>query len=450
MDVTARYEVDEKEIGHGHYGVVRLCRDRASGDEYAIKTIKKAKVARLELLKREIEILKAVNHPNIIRLHEVYEDEHHLHIVTELCTGGELFDRIIAKTESEEGHYSEADAAKIVHKILSAIDYIHNEHNICHRDLKPENFLFKSKESEDDLKIIDFGLSRFEDAGTHMTTRVGTPYYIAPEVLEKKYGNSCDLWSIGVITYILLCGYPPFFGDNDNEIFLSIQKGSFKFLSPEWDEISDEAKAFIKRLLQVDPSLRPGASQALVDPWFEKTMDGDAAEASLRVNVKHLHNRLRRFVGANYMKKMALNVIAGSVEEEDIGHLRKIFHSLDVDGNGEITLDELQQVVSEEGLIGMQGEVHRIMQGLDMDGNRAIDYREFLAATMEKNVFLRERYMRKAFNHFDFESKGYISIDDLDRCFGSNEVARKVLADVDINKDGIIEYEEFKTMMGAL
>ncbi|CAN0001482.1 unnamed protein product, partial [Phaeothamnion confervicola] len=148
----------DKELGHGHYGVVRKCENRATGEILAIKTIKKAKVHRIELLKREIEILRTVEHPTIIQLVDVYEDDNHLHLVTELCTGGELFDRIIAKTESEEGHYSERDAARLVHKMLMAIEYCHNEHNICHRDLKPENFLFKSADSEDGLKIIDFGL----------------------------------------------------------------------------------------------------------------------------------------------------------------------------------------------------------------------------------------------------------------------------------------------------
>ncbi|CAN0046355.1 unnamed protein product, partial [Sphacelaria rigidula] len=162
--------------------------------------------------------------------------------VTELCTGGELFDRIIAKTESEEGCFSEQDAAKIVHAILGAIEYIHNEHNICHRDLKPENFLFKTTEDESELKIIDFGLSRFEDGSEAMTTRVGTPYYIAPEVLLKKYDKACDLWSIGVIIFILLCGYPPFHGRNDAEIFQAVQRVQYRFLSPEWDEVSSEAK----------------------------------------------------------------------------------------------------------------------------------------------------------------------------------------------------------------
>ncbi|CAM9421813.1 unnamed protein product [Chrysoparadoxa australica] len=447
LDVNAKYIIQAEEIGHGHYGVVHRCTNRVTKEQFAIKTIKKGKVNRLELLVREINILKTVDHPGIIKLVDVYEDDACLHLVTELCTGGELFDHIIAKTESDEGHYSERDTAKLVHRILSAIEYCHNEHHICHRDLKPENFLFKSKGSEDDLKIIDFGLSRFEDNhATHMTTRVGTPYYIAPEVLTKKYDKACDLWSIGVIMYILLCGYPPFYGDNDHEIFRSIQKGEFRFLSPEWDTISDEAKHLISQLLLKDTTRRLTASQALVHPWFDLVMDGADTEANVSINKVRINHRLKRFVGSNAIKKLALNVIAHNVEEEDIGHLRKIFHSLDVDGNGEITVEELQLAVASEGMLELQEEVVALLAGVDTNGNSSLDYQEFLAATIERRVFTQERYMKQAFDHFDLEGKGHINVEDLKKAFGIDdaEAARKHLADLDLNGDGLISFSEFK------
>lgn len=206
-DVRERYHINPREIGHGHYGVVRKCMDRETKYWYAIKSIRKSKVSKIEILKRETQILKEVNHPNIIRLIEVHEDAKYLHLITELCTGGELFDRIIEKTQSDEGHFSERDAAKLVRCILDAIRYCHEEMQIVHRDLKPENFLFSSKEEDATIKIIDFGLSRHEEPLSGiMKTKVGTPYYVAPEVLNKRYTKSCDIWSIGVIAYILLCG----------------------------------------------------------------------------------------------------------------------------------------------------------------------------------------------------------------------------------------------------
>jgi tRNA A-37 threonylcarbamoyl transferase component Bud32 len=237
MDVGARYEIEYKQLGAGHYGVVRKCHRRDTKQAFAIKSIKKSRVSKVETLLREIDILRAVDHPSIIKLYEVYSDDRYIHLITELCTGGELFDRIIKKTETEEGRYSERDAAKVMKRILEGIEYCHNVHNICHRDLKPENFLFLTPNGDDDIKIIDFGLSRFEEANTAMTTRVGTPYYIAPEVLGRHYDKACDLWSLGVITYILLSGYPPFYGDNDQEIFNSVRAGVFEFSSPEWDGI---------------------------------------------------------------------------------------------------------------------------------------------------------------------------------------------------------------------
>ena len=174
-DVRVNYHIESKELGHGHYGVVRKCMHRDSGNWYAIKSIRKAKVSKIEVLKREIEILKEVKHPHIIELVEVFEDERYLHLITELCTGGELFDRIIAKTQSAEGHFSEKDAASLVRDILDAIAYCHDEKQIVHRDLKPENFLFLTGEEDSPIKIIDFGLSRHDDAALGiMQTKVGS------------------------------------------------------------------------------------------------------------------------------------------------------------------------------------------------------------------------------------------------------------------------------------
>lgn len=208
-------------------------------------------------MKREIDILKEVDHPNIIWLKAVYEDQKYLHLITELCTGGELFDRIIQKTNSAEGHFSERDAAKLIRDICDAIAYCHDVKQIVHRDLKPENFLYKTADDDAPIKIIDFGLSRHDTQNFGvMKTKVGTPYYVAPEVLKRDYTKSCDVWSIGVITYILLCGYPPFYGDSDTEIFESVRVGRYDFPSPEWDDISDEAKDFVNSLLKLDPSAR--------------------------------------------------------------------------------------------------------------------------------------------------------------------------------------------------
>mmetsp|Transcript_22420 Transcript_22420/g.35199 ORF Transcript_22420/g.35199 Transcript_22420/m.35199 type:complete len:502 (-) Transcript_22420:256-1761(-) len=446
-DVRVKYHVQPKELGHGHYGVVRKCQNRQTGEWFAIKTIRKAKVNRIESLRREIEIMQSIDHPSIIKLYDVFEDEKYLHLITQLCTGGELFDRIIEKTKSEEGHYSERDAANLVKAILDAIAYCHNLH-ICHRDLKPENFLFESPDDNAALKIIDFGLSRVEDMGKQgvMTTRVGTPYYIAPEVLGRHYTKACDLWSIGVIMYILLCGYPPFYGDNDTEIFSSVQRAQFYFPSPEWDTISEEAKNLIKQLLSKRPEDRPTAEQALADPWFEKVDDDPALRAPIRI-AAFMRDRLKQFVGMNKLKRHALNIIANQLTEAEIGHLRKVFSAIDDDGNGVITLEELRMAMRMEGMEAMEAEVMGLMQGIDLDGNESLDYQEFLAAVVDRNVFIREENIRVAFQYFDKQGQGHIQPADLVDIFGSVQHAEEAVRGIDLNGDGVIEYEEFKQMI---
>ena len=208
-------------IGGGHFGSVRIAHRITDPQvKYAVKSILKENIKKdVKLLEEELAILSKVDHPNIIKFHETYIDYRYVHIVMELAEGGELFEKIV-----EMHKFSESQAASLMRKILSAVKHLH-EHGICHRDLKPENFLFSDKSAEAEIKLIDFGLSkRFgaiqeQDPSEKMHTIVGTPYYVAPEVLKGNYDFSCDVWSLGVILFIMLCGYPPFEGDNNKEIF---------------------------------------------------------------------------------------------------------------------------------------------------------------------------------------------------------------------------------------
>ena len=432
------YRVEKRVLGKGHYGVVRKCQRISDGQMFAVKSIDKSKLRRRASLDREIEILRTVHHPNIISLVDVFEDDKYLHLVTELCTGGELFDRIIAKQR-----YTEKDAALLVHKILGAIRYCHEEHNICHRDLKPENFLFKTPAEDSELVIIDFGLSRVEELNETMTTRVGTPYYIAPEVLKKSYDRSCDMWSIGVITYILICGYPPFYGDTDADIFHSVQRGRFDYPEEEWGEVSQEAKNFVESLLKLEPSRRLTAASAMEHPWITHMTGAAADGAALDSNMS---TRLRRFVGMNRLKKVALTVIAEQLTGAEIEYIRKVFNDIDRDGNGVITLDELQEAMRNE-FGGVEQRVVDLMAGIDIDGNNQLDYNEFVAATLQKNTAIQEQNIRAAFEAFDTDGSGVLSVANLVDIFGSEDHAREVLGEVDINGDGEISYEEFRDLM---
>mmetsp|Transcript_27333 Transcript_27333/g.50383 ORF Transcript_27333/g.50383 Transcript_27333/m.50383 type:complete len:553 (+) Transcript_27333:214-1872(+) len=454
-DVRVKYHINPKEIGHGHYGVVRKCMHRETKVWYAIKSIRKSKVGKVDVLKREVALLKECDHPNIIQLIEVHEDQKYLHLITELCTGGELFDRIIEKTQSDEGHFSELDAANLVRSIMNAIAYCHDQKGIVHRDLKPENFLFSSRDEDAVIKIIDFGLSRHDDmkAGI-MNTKVGTPYYVAPEVLNREYTKNCDIWSIGVITYILLCGYPPFYGDTDNQIFDSVRTGRFDFPSPDWDGISDNAKDFICSLLKRDPSKRLSASEALVHPWIK--------EMTVVENPKKGHRKQRtsiafasrsiafiKYRDMQKLKKSALAWLATNATNDDITALKDVFKKIDVNNDGTITLQELDACLKDAHFLpNITSDLLNLQEELSVSGEDSLNWRDFIALMMDKDLVMKEGNLRMAFEHFKSSNRNHIVISDIvDLVGGSEKQAMDIMKLVDDNSDGRIDFNEFRKMM---
>ncbi|KAL3779241.1 hypothetical protein HJC23_010888 [Cyclotella cryptica] len=270
-DIEMKYHIDPNVLGVGHHGSVRQCIERSTGKRYAVKSIcKTAPSVNVRGIQREISLLEGMNHERILQLVDVFEDSEYVHIVTELCSGGELFDKIVEKSSTGQGCFSEDQAARILHQILSAVSYMH-KHSIVHRDIKPENILFETAEEDSPIKIIDFGLARkhrAERGEPPMSTIVGTPYYISPDVLRKSYNKSSDLWSVGVIAYILLCGYPPFNGSSNSEVYSAVQRGLYYFPSEDWKHVSSSARDFVVRLLQTDPRRRMTAEQAMSHPWI--------------------------------------------------------------------------------------------------------------------------------------------------------------------------------------
>jgi len=267
MSIFDNYDIKE-ELGRGAFSVVKLAIQKKTGDKFAVKIIDKKNVGSdLVRLETEIQILKKVHHANIISLKELFDTPEYLFIITELVTGGELFDKIVDK-----GSYTEKTAATLVIKIVSAIDYLHNL-GIVHRDLKPENLLLKSSQDDTEVKLADFGLSKIVGPQVMMTA-CGTPGYVAPEVLSATgYDKEVDLWSIGVITYILLCGFPPFYNEDLPQLFEQILKAEYDFPTEYWGHVSKDAKNFISRLLVVDPSKRLSATEALAHPWLAGAPD---------------------------------------------------------------------------------------------------------------------------------------------------------------------------------
>ncbi|KAH9790257.1 calcium-dependent protein kinase 34 [Citrus sinensis] len=259
-DVKATYSFG-KELGRGQFGITHLCTHKGTGQQFACKTIAKRKLVNkedIEDVRREVQIMHHLTgQPNIVELKGAYEDKQSVHLVMELCAGGELFDRIIAK-----GHYTERAAASLLRTIVQIIHTCHSM-GVIHRDLKPENFLLLNKDENAPLKATDFGLSVFYKQGEVFKDIVGSAYYIAPEVLKRKYGPEADIWSIGVMLYILLCGVPPFWAESEHGIFNAILRGHIDFTSDPWPSISPQAKDLVKKMLNSEPKQRLTATEVL-------------------------------------------------------------------------------------------------------------------------------------------------------------------------------------------
>ena len=272
--IEDKYHVNQRVLGTGHHSSVREGVDRGTGQPYAVKSFRKSDTSyKPDGLIREITLLREVNHhQNIIRLVDVFEDDAYIHLVTDQCTGGELYDKIIQnsqKGDSDAPCFTEEEAARIIYQILDAVSYMHDR-DIVHRDIKPENILFKSADEDSPIQIIDFGLSRkhFETIEKPMSSPVGSPYYVAPEVLQKKYDKLCDLRSVGIIVYILLCGYPPMNGTDDAAVLATIREGLYSFPFKDWHRTSRDSRDLIRSLLQKDPCRRLTARQAMHHPWI--------------------------------------------------------------------------------------------------------------------------------------------------------------------------------------
>uniref|UniRef100_A0AAY4BRV1 Protein kinase domain-containing protein n=1 Tax=Denticeps clupeoides TaxID=299321 RepID=A0AAY4BRV1_9TELE len=283
----------------GAFSEVVLGEEKATGRMFAIKCIpKKALRGKESSIENEIAVLRKIKHENIVALEDIYESSSHLYLIMELVSGGELFDRIV-----ERGFYTEQDASTLIKQVLNAVNYLHTL-GIVHRDLKPENLLYFSAQDESKIMISDFGLSKMEASDDVMSTACGTPGYVAPEVLaQKPYSKAVDCWSIGVIAYILLCGYPPFYDENDTKLFEQIVKADYEFDAPYWDDISDSAKDFISSLMQRDPEKRLTCDEALRHPWIA----GDTALC------KNIHESVSRQMKKNFAKskwRQAFNATA--------------------------------------------------------------------------------------------------------------------------------------------
>nr|QCF40892.1 calcium/calmodulin-dependent protein kinase type IV-like [Onchidium reevesii] len=295
-----------KELGRGATSVVHKCCVKGTDQAWAVKIMDKR--VELKTIVTEIGILLKLNHPNIVRMKEVFETLDHDYIVLELVTGSELFERIITQE-----YYSEEQAATAIRDIITGVEYLHN-HDVVHRDLKPENILYESLSLNSKLKIADFGLSTIVSGKVALTTVCGTPGYCAPEVLKgEKYFKSCDMWSVGVIAYILLCGYEPFYAENEATMFKKILKGDYKFDSPWWDDVSDNAKDLVRKLLVVDPKKRLTPAAALKHVWVTGMANKKTHKDGTVEKIKEFNARRKLKFATD-----ALKAVAGATKKMDL------------------------------------------------------------------------------------------------------------------------------------
>lgn len=401
-----------------------------------------------------------MDHPNIVRLYETFEDRVQVYLAMELCEGGEMFDRII-----EQGYFGEADAATSLRQILSALYYMHSQ-GIAHRDLKPENFLLKDKDvsiSQNTLKVIDFGIAkRFSHKATEqqgdnpvLRTMAGTAYYVAPEVLSGHYSEKCDVWSSGVILYILLSGSPPFGGDSDEEIMRHVKKGKLNFNLPEFSSVSEDAKNLIRQMCNLSPVQRLSAGQALNSRWVQQKSHSSRNDTSSNVSSTFI-SKLKGFSSVNRFKKAALMVIAHRLDDKQIKVLRDTFTRLDKNGDGMLTLAEMKDACGAAGLANLQ-EVKRLFEQLDLDGSGEVGYTEFLAGMIDQKNYLQEELCWEAFRTFDRDGSGQIDIDELKDMLKENDDlggkklgvvnAADLFKEVDKDGDGKISFSEFMDML---
>lgn len=440
-------------LGEGMSGKVYSA--KRMGSTYAIKEMQKSALnpEQTAELEKEISLLKRLDHPNVIKLYETYDQTYKRFLVMELASGGELYEDLCEGENA--GPYNEARAAELFRMMLNAVSYCHSK-GVVHCDLKLENFVFESRKAGAQMKLIDFGLSKkYEKAGRPENKVVGTAYYVAPEVLKKQdYRSSCDMWAMGVILYMMLSGSPPFNGGTDAEICRKIKSGKFKF-GPMWQPsadgsdpgVSDDGKDLVKKLLTLDVSNRLTAKDALAHPWFK-----NAPALTGKPLSKNVTDSLSSFSKAKDLKKLAVDMIAFTLTPDQILKMRDDFQTMDADGSGEISKDELASALkNNDKFKSSPDEMKVLFDAMNSDTSTAnISYSEFLSAAIAKNHYLAEERLQDAFNKLDQDGNKMITRADLKialKGLFDDSKLDNMIVEADTTKDGMVDYHEFLALM---
>ena len=443
-----------KTIGEGSFGKVFKVKQKSTGNIFAMKLVSKSTNTHNTNNKNflnEIYILKKLDHPNILKIYEYFTNEKNWYFILEYVSGGELYDKIC-----EMNYYNENKAAIIMKQILSCISYLHKM-NIVHRDIKPENMMLKSKDKDNDLeiKLIDFGTAlQLKKKNKKLTEKVGSPYYMAPEVIKGNYSFECDVWSCGIIMYILLIGYPPFDGKNNKNLYKNIQNNKVDFSGSDWSKISKEAKDLILKLLEKNPNNRISAFDALQHPWIKNTNKN--IKSNNNFNKISLKNCLQTFSSKQKLHQASVAFIVHHMSNSKIvEELTQIFKELDETGEGLLTINELKKGYKKFFTDDISDkEFDEIMKNIDQDKSGQISIEEFLRATINYENLISEKNLKYAFDYFDKDHSGFLSKDEIKEVLGliddsdeSNKIVNDIFKEVDLNGDGQISFEEFKIMM---
>ena len=452
-DIKQIYKFGEI-LGGGKFGTVRIGSKLDNPHKkYAIKSISKKGMSQTDLsnLLTEVQILSNLDHPNIIKLIETYQDQYYLHIVTDLCSGKDVFNHCLHKQ-----NLTERDVCLIIFKILSAIQYLH-DNKIVHRDIKAENIILESTEPDAEVKIIDFGLSKKYNSKQKLTTKTGTPFYVSPEVINGEYNEKCDIWSIGIVAYLLLTGTLPFTPsqngrnapEDEQELYNKILNAKPSFAQKIWKNYSRKAADFVNKCLIKNPQKRFEAKIALEHPWFRDVIQ-DRQNPEMLCS-ETLEN-LRHFSNGVYLKQMVLKFLINTLSYKELKSLQNEFAAIDLNNNGNISKNELEFAFKTANVDITNEELDKIFQ----EHEGGIGYSDFIASSLNHKKFIDKQKLAEAFKYFDVDNNGYIDLKDINnyllrsgKQLKCNEDVKMIIDEVindsngdDNNKDGV-SFNEF-------